>query len=134
MKVIGVTGGVGAGKSELLHSLEAKYNCRVIFSDDVANKIKEKGEPSYDALTSLLGTDILTREADGTFGEIDRKKMAAAIFGKPELLSKVNAILHPATNGYILQQIEEERKSGRLALLFIEAALLIESGYNKIVY
>ncbi|WP_026504775.1 dephospho-CoA kinase [Butyrivibrio sp. NC3005] len=129
MKIIGVTGGVGAGKSEVLRHLEQKYNCRVIFSDDVANIIKKKGMEAYDKLVELLGTDILNEED----GEIDRKKMANAVFGKPDVLKKINDILHPLTNDYIYEQIEKEKNEKKLQILFIEAALLIETGYNKIV-
>ncbi len=129
MKIIGVTGGVGAGKSEVLRHLEQKYNCRVIFSDDVANTIKKKGMEAYDKLVELLGTDILNEED----GEIDRKKMANAVFGKPDVLKKINDILHPLTNDYIYEQIEKEKNEKKIQILFIEAALLIETGYNKIV-
>ncbi len=129
MKIIGVTGGVGAGKSEVLRHLEQKYNCRVIFSDDVANIIKKKGMEAYDKLVELLGTDILNEED----GEIDRKKMANAVFGKPDVLKKINDILHPLTNDYIYEQIEKEKNEKKIQILFIEAALLIETGYNKIV-
>ena len=130
MIIIGVTGGVGAGKSALLKEVEKRYNCRVIYSDDVANDVKKKGMPAYDKLVDLLGKDILEVSADGTYGEIDKKKMAKAIFNDDILLQKVNAILHPATNDYIDKEVTGEREKGKLDYLFIEAALLIENGYK----
>ncbi len=125
MKIIGITGGVGAGKSELLSYIREHYNCRIIFSDDVGNEVKKKGTECYDALVNLLGREILQED-----GEIDKKAMAARIFGDRELLTKVNDILHPAVNGYIAQQMELEKKKAELDFLFIEAALLIENGYK----
>lgn len=133
MKLIGVTGGVGAGKSALLTEVLNKYNCKVVFSDNVANDVKKKGMPAYDKLVDLLGKNILETESDGSLGEIDKKKMAQAIFKDDELLQKVNAILHPATNDYIKDVIASERAENKIDYLFVEAALLIENGYKDIV-
>ena len=126
--IIGITGGVGAGKSTVLSYIRQHYKCLIILSDDVANDIKKKGYPAYDELVELLGKDIL-----GDDGEIDKGKMASAIFGNKNMLEKVNNILHPAVNTFIINIIEKERASGNLDFVFVEAALLIENGYDKIV-
>lgn len=126
--IIGITGGVGAGKSAILDYIGESYNARVIFSDNVANDIKKKGYPAYDELIRILGKDILDEE-----GEIDKKKMAAAIFGDEKLLTAVNNILHPAVNTFIINIIDSEREKGELDFVFVEAALLIENGYKRFV-
>ena len=126
-KIIGITGGIGAGKSTVLKYIADNYNCLVIYSDDVANDIKKKGYPAYDQLVELLGTEIL-----GPDGEIDRAKMAGAIFNDKNILKNVNNILHPAVNEYIINIIENEKKLCRYDFVFVEAALLIENGYDKI--
>ena len=126
--IIGVTGGVGAGKSTVLKYIGDNYNCKVVFSDDVANEIKMKGYPAYDELVRILGKEIL-----GDDGEIDRGKMAAAIFNDAKKLEKVNKILHPAVNTFIINIIDEEKLKNRLDFVFVEAALLIENGYKDIV-
>ena len=126
--IIGITGGVGAGKSAILEYLEKNYNSRVVYSDIVANDIKKKGYPAYDELIRLLGEGIL-----GSDGEIDKKKMAKAIFGDEKLLSGVNNILHPAVNTFIINIIDSEREKEQLDFVFVEAALLIENGYKSIV-
>jgi len=128
MKVIGVTGGVGAGKSTVLNYIETVCRCRTVFSDNVANDIKLKGMPCYEPIVELLSKDVL-----GEDGEIDKTKMAKMIFSDKNLLEKVNDILHPAVNRFIHEQIELERNRNELDYLFIEAALLIENGYGKIV-
>lgn len=128
MKVIGITGGVGSGKTAVLSYISGKYNCRVILADEAAHKVKEPGQVCYDRLVALLSEDIL--KEDGT---IDRQKMAEKIFASSDLLEKVNEIIHPAVKELIVNSIEEERKSLSHDFLFIEAALLIEDGYLEIV-
>ena len=126
--IIGITGGVGAGKSTLLSYIKDNYNCLVIMSDDVANDIKKKGFPAYDALVEALGRGILSED-----GEIDKALMAKAIFNDKNKLKTVNNILHPAVNQYIINIVDDERKRGVYDFVFVEAALLIENGYNRIV-
>ena len=128
MKVIGITGGVGAGKSEVLTFLSKHYNCRVIMADRAAHQLEEPGGRCYEPLLALLGPDVLTLD-----GRIDRQKMAARIFGDSLILQQVNAIVHPAVKEYLLEQIAQERAAKKFAYLFIEAALLLEEGYAEIV-
>lgn len=128
MHVIGITGGVGAGKTKILTYLSEHYSCRIILADGVANQLKEPGQKCYEEIVTLLGTQIL--KPDGT---IDRLKMAERIFSDRELLQHVNEIIHPAVKEYILQAIEEERRRNKIDFLFLEAALLIEEGYESIV-
>lgn len=128
MHVIGITGGVGAGKTKILTYLSEHYSCRIILADEVANQLKEPGQKCYEEIVTLLGTQIL--KPDGT---IDRLKMAERIFSDRELLQHVNEIIHPAVKEYILQAIEEERCRDKIDFLFLEAALLIEEGYESIV-
>lgn len=126
MKIIGITGGVGAGKSELLSYLVQNYSCRVLLADEVGNRVKEPGQPCYHALVKLLGESVLDVNK-----EIDRKRMADMIFGDEHLLQRVNAIIHPAVEDYIFEQIRIERERGQIAFFFVEAALLIECGYDR---
>lgn len=128
MKVIGITGGVGSGKSALLSYIGKKYHCRIILADEAAHKVKEPGQPCYRELVVLLTDEIL--DEDGT---INKGRMAAKIFQSEELLEKVNAIIHPAVKQMILQEISNQRKAGDADFFFIEAALLIECGYLNIV-
>lgn len=128
MRVIGITGGVGAGKSKVLEYLEEKYNCQVILADKVAHMLEEEGQKCYEELTALLGEEILSPDRS-----IDKQKMAGIIFADRDLLYKVNNIVHPAVKAFIVKTIEDKRVEGRLDFLFIEAALLIEDGYDVIV-
>lgn len=128
MKVIGITGGVGAGKSEILSYLKEHCNCRILMADRLAEELEQPGQDCYAQLLALLGREILQED-----GRIDRKKMAARVFADKSLLEAVNAMIHPAVKQAILQIIRDEKEAARRDYLFIEAALLIEDGYAEIV-
>ncbi|MCR5508603.1 MAG: dephospho-CoA kinase [Lachnospiraceae bacterium] len=129
MKVIGITGGVGAGKSTVLGLIKNEINCYILIADEAAHEVEKKGEKCYFELIDLLGEDILAPD-----GAIDKKRMADRIFSQDggELLSRVNRIVHPRVKEYILKLIDEKRRSGSVDFFFIEAALLIEDGYKEI--
>lgn len=126
MKVIGITGGVGAGKSAVLSYLEEAYDAHVILADWVANKIKEPGECCYDAIVKLLGDSILT---EGGF--INRRRMGQLIFSDQDLLRKTNEIIHPAVKTYIIDEMNKAKEEG-VSIFVIEAALLLEDNYRAI--
>lgn len=128
MKTIGITGGVGAGKSLVLNYLQNHYNARVYLADDIANDLKLPGQSCYNKIIELLGRNIIDSE-----GLIDKNKMAEKIFSHKELLDEVNRIIHPAVKEYVLSQIELERKKGEIDYFILEAALLIEEGYDRIL-
>lgn len=128
MRFIGITGGVGAGKTEILNYIKKHYKCEIYLADRVAKQLQEPGAECFEALVGLLGEEIKTSE-----GCLDRGKMAERIFADPILLGQVNDIVHPAVKKYLLSQLERARKSGRTELFFVEAALLIETGYRQLV-
>ncbi len=130
MKIIGITGGVGAGKSEVLKLIKDMCSCVIVTADDLARSLEAKGEICYEPLVELLGLDVLADD-----GQIDPKKMARKIFEDKgdDLRGKVNAIVHPAVKSRILCMIDKEKEEGTTEYFFIEAALLIEDHYDEIV-
>lgn len=128
MRLIGVTGGVGAGKSEVLNYIKKHYKCRIYLADEVAHLVKVKGEECYYELVSLLGEDILQED-----GEINKSAMAAKIFADDALLEQVNEIVHPQVRIYLEKRIREAQEDVDTEIMFIEAALLIEAGYKELV-
>lgn len=128
MKVIGITGGVGSGKTALLNYIGQNYKCRILLADEAAHKVKEPGQPCYKELVHLLSSDILNED-----GRIHKGKMAARIFESEGLLAQVNQIIHPAVKKMILKEIAEAKKEGTVDFFFLEAALLIECGYLNLV-
>ena len=137
MITIGVTGGVGSGKSAILSYLDEKYNCRILMSDNAAKDLEQPGGVLYEPLVKLLSESDPSDGQRGELllpgGEINKQEMAARIFGDPELLKKINELVHPAVNQYILGEIDRERNAAEHEFFVLESALLIENGYDKIL-
>lgn len=128
MRIIGITGGAGSGKTLLMNYVKEHYACCVLLADEAAKALQRPGEVCYERIVDLLGRDIT-----GPDGAIVPAKMAERIFRDRELLEAVNAVVHPAVKQYILEEIRKEEKKGEAAFFFLEAALLIECGYLGIV-
>ena len=124
MKIIGITGGVGAGKTQILEYLSDKYGASVCQTDKVAKKLQKKGGICYDPIVEHFGTEILDEK-----GELDRKKLSD--IGDPKELNVLNEIVHPAVKEEVNKKIKkEERKNTNL--LIVESAVLVEDHYNEI--
>lgn len=128
MLFVGITGGVGAGKSAILTYLSEHCNCRVMLADEIAHLLMEPGTGCYDKLRELFKEDAIFLQD----GRIDRPKMAAVLFSDEEKREALNNIVHPAVKKYVLKQFRKEKEAGRLDLLVLEAALLIEEHYDAI--
>lgn len=128
MKFIGITGGVGAGKSEILSYLAKRPQTRVMLADEIAHELMEPGTECYARIVeTFAGEDIL--EPDGRF---DRGKLATVIFSDATKRKQMNDIVHPAVKEHVKCQAKEEAERGELRLLVLEAALLIEEHYDEI--
>lgn len=128
MKFIGITGGVGAGKSEILSYLKKQQNIRVMLADEIAHELMEPGTACYQTIKDHFpGEDIYLPG-----GGFDRVKLAAVIFADEEKRTRMNEIVHPAVRQYVKEVWEQEQKKGVLDFLFLEAALLIEEHYDEI--
>ena len=128
MKFIGITGGVGAGKSAILDYLKNKPDTKVMLADEIAHELMAPGTQCYDRLKAEFGTEDIYQK-DGFF---DRIKLAQVIFSDDEKRKKLNGIVHPAVRKYVIGQAAYERKEGKIKLLVLEAALLIEEHYDEI--
>lgn len=126
--IIGVTGGVGSGKSTILGILESEYGARIIVADDVARDLQRKGTECFKKIVKCFGRGILEES-----GEINRAALADVVFGKPEEVEKLNNIVHPEVKEEILREMECFKEKNPDAPIVIEAALLIEAGYLDIL-
>ena len=129
MKFIGITGGIGAGKSTVLSLLRDNFNCKVLLADEVAADLMRAGKECFEAVVALPWPESIV----GPDGQINRPLMAKLMFADDELRVSVNNIVHPAVEKEVLNQVEEERKKHNIEYFFFEAALLIECGYGKLV-
>ena len=128
MRFIGITGGVGAGKSELLAYLRSKPGVRVMLADEIAHLLMEPGQTCYHEIVEHFSEEKILNE-DLTF---NRNALADRIFSDKAKREELNAIVHPAVKKYVLEQYNKEKKEGRTEFLFLEAALLIEEHYDAI--
>ena len=128
MRFIGITGGVGAGKSLILDHLKDNYNCKVVLADDLAKNMLVPGTDLFEKLHEAF-CDLPVWLEDGS---IDRPAMARVIFSDPILLDRMNAIVHPAVKTAVMEDVEMERKRGEIQYFFLEAAVLIEDNYGEL--
>lgn len=126
MKIIGLTGGVGTGKSTVAGILEKKYGVSVIMADSVGHLAMEPGCETYRQIVTLFGEEIVNEK-----GEIDRKRLGDIVFPAPEKLESLNSIIHPFVWKKIEEFIESARREGRKAVA-LESAILAESGYSRL--
>ena len=127
MKVYGITGGAGTGKSEVIKMLQQNFGGCVIMSDEVARELMQKGNISYQLIVEYFGRDILMDD-----GEIDRKKLADHVFNNKEALEKLNRMTHPYVKEEIRKLIAEAEASGECRFVALESAILLECGYEDI--
>ena len=125
--VIGITGGIGSGKSYILSIMEQRYHCLVLEADRIAWELEQPSGLCYPAILQLFGREIL--EADGT---IHRQKLGQIVFSDRKKLEQLNRIVHPAVKERIQQTIRQSQVEFPNRKIVIEAALLLEERYDKI--
>lgn len=128
MVVLGITGGIGSGKSRILCDLEQNYGAYIVEADKTAHALMEPGMPIYDAVVRQFGAGILQEQSRA----IDRARLAAIVFSDESKLALLNSLSHPLVKEEILRQISAKRAQGDCRLFVIEAALLIQDGYKEI--
>ena len=125
MITIGITGGVGAGKSTVLDFLEEKYQAYVMKADEIGHLVMEPGQSCYEPVIALFGRQIIKNDKT-----IDRRQVSDVVFSHPELLEKLNQIIHPAVKQYIREQLAVKKQQGQ-KICVVEAALLLEDHYQE---
>ena len=125
MKVIGITGGVGAGKSAVLNYLKEQHHA--VVADKVGHLLMEPGGACYYSIVEKFGSSILN--GDQT---INRGKLGKIVFADESLLNELNKIIHPRVKSHIVSEIAKERAYHRTNYFVVEAALLIEDHYDVI--
>ena len=123
--VIGITGGIGSGKSIVTSLLKDKFDAAVIDTDTIGHEVMEIGKSAYKKIVEVFGNKVIAED-----GSIDRKKLGSLVFDNRELLCKLNDIIHPAVEAEVDKRIAEftQKKYKYIAL---ETALLIKVGYNR---
>ena len=126
MLIIGLTGGIGTGKSEVTRLLGA-LGAVVIDADQVGHEAYQPDSESWKEVVKAFGEDILRPNR-----EIDRQKLGAIVFGDPDQLARLNRIMHPRMAGIVSERLESLRDQGAKVVV-VEAALLFEAGWDSLV-
>jgi dephospho-CoA kinase len=120
MRVVGLTGGIGAGKSTVSEALAAR-GAVVIDADRITRELQQPGEPVFEAMVERFGPGIVA--ADGT---LDRQAVADLVFPDPDALADLNKIVHPAVGVRIAERLAAETETDHVVIL--DVPLLVESG------
>jgi dephospho-CoA kinase len=126
VRVIGLTGGIGSGKSAVARML-AERGVPVVDADLLAREVVEPGRPAYEDIVREFGREVLA--ADGT---IDRKRLGALIFGDDARRRRLNAITHPRIAAAGQEKIAAHAAAGA-EVVFYEAALLVENQLHRML-
>ncbi len=126
MIVIGVTGGIGTGKSEVARSLE-RLGAFLIDADRVGHSIYLPDTQGWKEVVEAFGEGVLQPNR-----EVDRRKLGGIVFGDPKALAKLNAITHPKIAKRI-SEITQEQRAAKAKAVVVEAAILIEAGWTYLV-
>jgi dephospho-CoA kinase len=125
--VIGVTGGIGTGKSTVTRIL-AELGAHIIDADRVGHDIYEPGTPGWASVVAEFGREIIARD-----GKIDRRRLGAIVFADPQRLARLNELVHPLIGREIERRIEEHLSTVSDQPIVVEAAVMIEAGWDSLV-
>lgn len=126
MKVIGLTGGVGSGKSTVTEILK-DLGYQAVQTDAIGKDLMRPGEAGYREIVLFFGDSILQED-----GQIDRNRLAKIIFHEPRKKSVVESIIHPLVKRRVIDAVTEARIRGDADYFFVESALLYEDHYETV--
>ena len=123
-RIIGLTGGIGAGKSTVARML-AEKGAVVVDADRVAHDVYEPDGPGFELVVDRFGRDVV-----GSDGRIDRKALGAKVFGDAAALRDLNAIIHPLVRKEVARRLLDAARARPDAVVVVEAALMTETGWT----
>ncbi len=126
MLTIGLTGGIGSGKSTVAQIL-GEFGAPILDADKVAHTTYAPGGAAYDQVIAAFGAQVVAPDRT-----IDRRKLGAIVFGNPEQLSRLTSIVWPATFESIRRNVAALRASGAKLPIVVEAAILIEANWQPL--
>lgn len=122
MKIIGLTGGIGSGKSTVSAYLKQK-GISILDADAIVAAAEAKGSPQFSAIVKILGQEVLTEE-----GELDRKLVSKLVFDQPQKLQALNNIVYACVEDARVKLLNEKKAE---KLVVFDIPLLIECNWNK---
>jgi len=122
---VGLTGGIASGKSTVAAKLR-ELDCPVLDADTLGHELLERGQDAYNEVVSEFGKEVLD-----TYGNVDRGRLGHIIFADASKRARLNQILHPRILDVVRKWFTAQGHEGGPELAVVEAALIIEAGYNK---
>jgi len=126
MKVIGLTGGIGSGKSTVAQFL-AELGAIIVDADKIGHEALKPGGEVWERIVNEFGKGVVTVN-----GDINRAKLGELVFGNDEARMSLNRIMHPTMYNMVKAQLEEYRRQG-VSIVVLEVPLLLEAGWSSLV-
>lgn len=123
-KVIGLTGGIGTGKTTVGRIL-ADLGAHIVNADLVGHAVYAPGTPGWQLVRDRFGPSVVAAD-----GSIDRRQLGAIVFADTQALADLNAIVHPLIGTEVARRVASYLESGNHAPLVLEAALLVDAGWT----
>lgn len=123
MKIIGVTGGIGSGKSTVSSALR-DLGAAVVDADVLARNVTARGGKALNELVESFGEDVLNEN-----GELDREKLASIAFNDNAKLNSLNCITHKHISDKIIDTVDILKNSGKWEIIVIDAPIPVENGF-----
>ncbi len=127
MYVIGLTGGIGSGKSTVARVLEGQ-GATVLSADIIGHEVYSPGRPAWQEIVNEFGREVVADD-----GTIDRKKLGAIVFSDPKHLAALNSIVHPRMKGMMRERLAALAREG-VEITVLEAALLFEAKWDDLAH
>ncbi len=124
MRLIGLTGGIGSGKSTASCFLR-EHGVTVVDADEGARAVVEPGTPGYDRVVDAFGSSVVRG------GRLDRRRLAAIVFGDPQSLARLNSIVHPLIREWTVARLEEASRGGS-EIVVQDIPLLFENSLENL--
>lgn len=125
--ILGVTGGIGCGKTTILNLLKEHYNAEILEMDKVGHIVMSPGQRCYEQIVAAFGSDVLNEDKT-----INRNKLSAIVFDDKEKLNLLNSFVHPEVRRYADEKVNEYKNEIKTGLLVLESAILFEADYGHV--
>jgi len=125
-RVVGLTGGMGSGKSTV-SQIMAELGAVIIDADKVGHEAYQANTKTWQDVVAAFGKQVVAQD-----GSIDRKKLGAIVFGNPEQLERLNRVVHPRMFEMMKERIEQHRRQG-IKVVVLDAAILFEANWTPLV-
>lgn len=126
MYVIGLTGGIGSGKSTVARTLE-EQGAIILSADKIGHEVYNPGRPAWQEIVDAFGREVIADD-----GTIDRKKLGAIVFSDTKNLARLNSIVHPRMKGMMRERLAQMARDGH-EMAVLEAALLFDAKWDDLV-